>query len=117
MPFIIDLMKNICPICQRELSRVSDETQIESIYGCTNRPKDSITDHYYGYKILGDELISSKVRIGNLVIQILYREGISKVWTFGAEESKKVKINFILEPDFSDLEKIKRKIRTLLTFS
>lgn len=110
-------MKNICPICQRELSRVSNEIQFESTYGCTNRPNDDMIDHYYGYRVSGDELISSKIRIGNLVLQIMYEEGISRVWTLGTEESKKVKINYILEPDFSDLEKIKRKIKTLLTFS
>ncbi len=110
-------MKNICPICQSKLSRISGETQFESGYACIAPSQEGIAEHHYSYKISGDELISSKVRIGELVLYISYEEGISKAWTVGASESEKVKINYIVEPNFSDLEKIKRKILTLLTFS
>jgi hypothetical protein len=52
--------------------------------------------------------------IERLGLKVHYDEGYSEVWTYF--NSKKIRINQIVIPDFIDIEKLKNRIRTCLVF-
>lgn len=51
----------------------------------------------------------------SLCLKVHYDEGYSEVWT--TFDSLRIRINQIVVPDFSDLKKLRNKIRMLLVFA
>lgn len=109
---------NHCVICKKEME--IDERPKYSDYTC--RTED---DHFFAKRIKDDTLLKLKVRFSEsgskIYLKINFDEGFSEVWsntnTKGHNNTQRVRIDSIFEPDFSDIQKIKSKIITYLTFS
>ncbi len=110
--------KQICPICTKDMI---EENKIKYIdYYCRER-----ADHFYACRILNNEQIKIKMRFTDtlengtkekLFLKVNFDEGTSQVWTKN-NDNNRIQIDQIFNPDFSDLDKLKVKIRTYLLFS
>ncbi len=115
-------MKHVCPICQSEM--VYDYGKI--IYQDFSCRKD-LDSHIYLYRYYKEKLdytnhISElKFRLSDpdgskLYTKIYYDQNRSEVWT-KTNDNKRVNIPKVISLDFSDLDKLKCKIKTYLLFS
>lgn len=107
-------MKNICPICLKHLNESRRDNKDYVDYKCHG---DSDDDHFYVHRILNGDIIKIKFRIDDMYLKINFDEGFSQAWPIDSLIQDRVTVNHALELDFSDLEKIKSKIKTILTFS
>lgn len=111
-----------CPICTCELS-LSEETSSlhkNSIYSCRAFTK----NHMYSLLLSEDsKILKFKLRLTNdddskITCKIHYDSGYSEVWTgISFNLSDRININHIIELDFSNIEKIKKKLKTYMLFS
>lgn len=102
-----------CPICQSEL--VLENKTKSKDYSCIS------DDHFYAHRVKENTITKLKVRFvepnGNkLYFKINYDLGISEVWT-KANDNRRTTIDTIFTPDFTDINKLKSKIKTYLVFS
>jgi hypothetical protein len=109
-------MEHLCPICKRELTK---EHKIKHVdYHCYP-PK---SDHHYSERetITGEKL-KVKIRIGSgedrLFLKVNYDESYSQVWTDPDDDDARIRINHAFEPDVSDLDALRKKLRTYMVFS
>jgi len=109
-------MDHLCPICQRKLTAEDERNEITD-YHCFPPPN----DHHFSKRIKNDQVQKIKIRLspdGNkLYLKINFDEGYSQVWTRPDDESSRIKINHVFEPDLSDLNALQQKLRTYLIFS
>jgi hypothetical protein len=74
--------------------------------------------HILTFRIKGHQMIKLRVFFNDgherLGLKVHYDEGYSEVWSYS--NSKKIRINQIVIPDFMDIEKLKNRIRTCLVF-
>ena|ERR1700686_751514 len=117
------LMSNLCPICQCKLI---EEHRIKFIDRyCWYIP---YGHHYARRSTIQGNLLECKVRLGIFFIKVDYKEGYSEVWTTIDVDknnptnvihpvSARIRINHIADLQFENLEKLKNKIKTYLTFS
>jgi hypothetical protein len=76
-------------------------------------------DHSLTYRVRNG--VFAKIRIGfrgkgeQLHLKVHYDEGYSEVWTW--HNSPRTRINQVVYTDFSDVPKLKDKIKTLLLFA
>jgi hypothetical protein len=78
-------------------------------------------DHHYAKRLVANTLAMVKVRYtlnddSRLYLKIDYVGGYMEVWN-RPEETDRIRINSVTEPDFADRDKMITKIRTYLTFS
>ena len=103
-----------CKICGREM-----EKSKMSRTGYLDRSCKSQDDHHFSYRTRDDDIIKMRIRLldGNisLRLKIHYDLNYSEAWTV-AGSNNRIHINSIVVPDFSDLDKLKNKIRTMLVF-
>ena len=104
-------MENICPICKADLEADLKEHKDYDDYKCV---RDS---HFYVHRLHGKELTKLKFRLGDYYMKVNFDDGNSQIWAQGAAVFDRVNFNKAEMPDFSDLDKISRKIEILLTFS
>jgi hypothetical protein len=113
-----------CPICDslmeltiKQFSITVNHTTEEIISGIEfDCRKD---DHLFSTRIIGSKTQKVKVRVGNqrdksYYMMVHFDEGYTNVWI---DDGKKIKIQSTAIQDFSDIEKIKRKIQTYIVFS
>ena len=76
-------------------------------------------DHHFSWRIKDNRLLKLRIRFEDgkerLCLKVHYDESYSEVWS-KAKSDNRIRINQIVIPDFSDIEKLKNKIRTLLVF-
>ena len=107
--------KHNCPLCQAELEVNNKLKYID--YSCVYKD-----DHYYAKRIKDGELTKVKVRFTDptsgekLYLKINYDLGGSQVWT-KSNDNVRTEIQSVWVPDFSDIDRLKNKIRTYLVFS
>lgn len=103
-----------CPICQAALKRDSFNNIIEE--KCISDAE----DHFYCTRSYAqDEIIlKQKIRLKdnehNLIIVIHHDQQTCDVWR--DDDKKKISVPISFQADFSDLDKIKQKIKTYLLF-
>ena len=116
-------MEHICPICNQETKFTGDESSDRSSlysyedYGC----QANMDGHSYIYRIVDGTLTYLKVRLNDesgapLFLRVLYDQDIAEVWSksgFG----KKINIGKAFVPDFSDLDRLKNKIKLYMLLS
>lgn len=107
-------MKN-CPICQREMIKETNKIKYEDFI-CRNEAD----DHVYIHRIKDNQIAQLKIRLteingSKMYVKIYYDQGRSELWTRSDQE--RIKIDFAFDPDFSDMEKFKKKIQTYFLFS
>jgi hypothetical protein len=108
-------MEHNCPICQTKLAREHKISYIE--YHCFP-PRD---DHHYAKRIKREDssMLQFKVRLtesgNNLYLKVDTENGQSFVWS-KAGSDERVKIDQIVSTDFSDIDKLREKIKTYLVF-
>lgn len=109
-------MEHLCPICQRKMTK-EDKIKYKDYY-CS--PVQS--DHHYSVREVKKIETKIKIRLsdsnGNLYLLVNYVEGFLQVWTKAdIPHEQRTQINQIFYPDFTQIEKLRAKIRTYLTFS
>jgi hypothetical protein len=109
-------MEHPCPICQRALTKDDNNKHID--YHCYP-PK---SDHHYSKRVSPtNEILKMKVRMGSgesrLFFKINYDQGFTQVWTDPDNDESRIQINHIFEPDLTDLEALRQKLRTYMVFS
>ncbi len=113
--------KHICPICN---SHLTPELYVKyTDFSCRDDA------HFFSIREREDAFsktihkVKLKVRVGDMekqafVLKLNYDECTSEIWTINnGNNSDRLKINTVLNVDFSDIEKIKNKILTYLNFS
>ena len=81
-------------------------------------------DHQLSFRIVHNVMMDSRrmtaLRIAfykeRLHLKVYYDDKYTEVWA-KVNSPNRIKINQIIVPDFSDIEKLKNKIRMLLVFS
>lgn len=109
-------MDRPCPICKRQLTREQKSEYVE--YHCF--PPQS-SHHYSCRTALDGQMLKMKVRISSgpdkMFFKINYDQGFSQIWTNPDDDEARIKVNHVFEPDLSDLEALRNKLRTYLVFS
>lgn len=110
-----------CPICQKQLRKHDMIKYID--HECRTE------EHFYGKRIIQGEMTKLKLRITEpegekFYIKFNYDRDLTEVWSIKIvngyevhDKSKRIPIIGTFVPDFSDLEKLKQKIKTYLLFS
>lgn len=113
-------MEQFCPICKLKLVQTPNPKHAD--FRCY---KDD--SHFFAKRLTlnhesldAPELLKVKVKfqIGNespWYLRVNYDQNTSEVWT--EENPIRIVINQVFNPDFSDLIKLKEKIRTYMLFS
>lgn len=109
-------MEHLCPICNRKLTE-DDHGKQYMDYHCF--PPQS--GHHYSKRIATDNsVLKVKVRLGSaedrIFLKINFDEGFSEVWS-DPDEDNRIKINHVWEPDLTDLDELRAKIKTYMLFS
>ena len=109
-------MEHKCPICQHP-TVIQKEDKSYADYICrTNND-----EHVYLYRVKGGEVTQLKVRFSEpdgskLYFKVLYDQDRSEVWT-KSNDNERINIGKAFVPDFSDLDKLKQKVKMYLLFS
>lgn len=111
-----------CLLCGKEMEKRHRISHID--YHCTTE-----TDHHLAWRMAVEDITAPQLswkilqlRIKfmtgdeNLYLKLHYDKGYSEVWSKD-RTTQRIKINSIIYPDFTDVEKLKKKIRTILVFS
>jgi hypothetical protein len=105
--------KHRCYVCNEEMRMEHKISYID--HYCVPR----WDDHHLTIRFVNDKLIKMRLRFtepdGRLHLKVHYDEGYSEVW--GKPDSERIKIPQVIDVDFSDIPKLKNKIRTYLVFS
>ena len=110
-----------CPICNRVLIRDHMIKYID--YSCKN----NTNNHFYAKRLVEDVLTKVKLRLTDksgekIYVKFNYDLNNFEVWSKMPDKNfdfapKRILINGTFIPDFSDIEKLKSKIKVYLTFS
>lgn len=98
-------------MCSREMKAHNEV--VWSDYSCSQ------DEHHFSYRVANHRMVKLRVRFGTgehkLCLKVYYTEGVSDVWS-RSKSTHRIRINHIIVPDFSNLEKLKSKIKTCLVF-
>lgn len=111
------MQKYECSICGQEMEMHHKIAYLD--YSC-NKNEDHQLSMRIVHNIMMDTKTMTKLRIAfhkeRLHLKIHYDNQYSEVWAKN-NSTHRIKINQIVIPDFTDIDKLKSKIRTLLVFS
>ena len=103
-----------CPICKKELTQEHKIAYID--YHCYP----PAVDHHYVKRIKNDQILKIKIRLEDkeqrIYLKVNFDDGNSQIWT-KANGGDRVNIDYVIEPDFSDLKLLKKKLQTYILFS
>lgn len=107
---------NVCPICKEHLVPVDSSSNTYNDYHCTTGK-----NHFFAKRLAMGQLLKVKLRLpdqGNsyLYMKVNFDENSTQVWKKSSEKQR-INIDHATSLDFSDIEKIKNKIKTYLLFS
>lgn len=110
------MLEHICPLCHAPLTEDAPSTSGSIDYHCMRAD-----DHYYAHRVKNNEITKVKVRFtefdgDRLTFKINYDQGTCQFWTQRSEHNR-TEIQTIFTPDFSDIDKLKTKIKTYMIFS
>lgn len=108
-----------CLLCGKEMETRHRITHVD--YHCTTEK-----DHHFAWRLRRIQphedlqMITLRIKLmtgeESLYLKLHYDKGYSEVWSID-RTTQRIKINSIIYPDFTDIEKLKRKIKTILVFS
>ena len=105
--------KYCCLICQREMDVLPGTLYTD--YLCKDQD-----DHHFAWRIMDNKMTKLRIRLTdsdeNLYLKVHYDENYSEVWVHN-RLTQRIRVEQIIIPDFDDINKLKNKIRTILTFS
>jgi hypothetical protein len=105
--------KYCCLICQREMDVLPKALYTD--YHCRDQ-----SDHHFAWRIRDNRMTKLRIRLTtpeeNLYLKVHYDENYSEVWAHN-RLTQRIRVDQIIVPDFGDMDKLKNKIRTILTFS
>ena len=109
-------MKHICPICNQSTHLDRNDKSFKDYICRTN-----LDEHVYMYRMIKNVMTQMKVRFTDLdgtklYFKILYDQDRSEVWT-KPNDKERINIGKAFIPDFSDIDKLKQKIKVYLLFS
>jgi len=88
-------------------------------YSCRN----DLDTHMYIHRAKNEQILQLKIRITEadgtkICCKMYYDQCCAEVWTGNSnDKSNRVKIDQVFDIDFSDLEKLKKKIKMYMLFS
>ena len=90
----------------------NEEQKISKDYFCRS------SNHFFAKRLIKDEITKIKFRLedsdkSNIYIRVNYDEGNTEIWK---TDSKKFKIDCVTDFDFSDHEKLLKKLKTYFIF-
>jgi hypothetical protein len=111
-------MEHQCPICQNKLEPQENKILYQDYVCRYNLDSHSFI---YRYRPAVNEVAQLKVRItdddgSKLYFKVYYDQDRSEVWT-RTNDNQRINIEHAFVPDYSDLDKLKQKIRTYIIFS
>lgn len=117
-------MEHVCPICNKPTKIIRDEfDEYDAIYehGYQDYACNSHSDHHvYVCCVINDLIVREQVRLYEngipLNINVSYEQNKTELWA-GFHRGARVKIDRLFIPDFSDLDKLKEKIKFYLLVS
>lgn len=103
-----------CLVCNQEMESKNQIAYTD--YFCKN-----FDDHHLTCRIRNGNMIKLRIRFREgserLCLKIHYDDKYSEVWSkSNVAQEDRLKIDSIIVPDFSNIEKLKNKIRTILVF-
>lgn len=102
-----------CLICDREMEANNKIMYVDNF--C-----DKVDDHHFTMRIREGAMHKLRIRFQTgderLCMKIHYDDGYTEVWS-KSDPKVRVKIDQIIVPDFTNIEKLKDKMRTILMFS
>jgi hypothetical protein len=109
-------MEHKCPICQQPTFPQKEEKN-HADYIC----RTNTDEHVYLYRVRNGEMTQLKVRItepngSKIYFKVMYDQDRSEVWT-RANDEERINIGKAFVPDFSNLDRLKQKIKMYLLFS
>lgn len=109
------IMNYVCPICHKNLFKSERQYFVGEDLECV-----VYSDHYFAGRISDEKFSLIKIRLNDgahkLFMRVNFDDNISYFWTKQGDLNP-IKINCAVQPDFSDLSKLKQKIKTYLLFS
>ena len=112
------ILLNNCPICKSELE-LEIRNRSSAIETTIQYCRYNSDNHFYGKQLLKDDIIKLKIRLiennNYLNIRFDYELNFMEVWS--DSDFNRIRIEYTFVPDFSDIEKLKSKIKTYLLFS
>jgi hypothetical protein len=113
------IKENYCPICKSNLTLDSNHTDKKiSDYLCKFKE-----DHFFAIRMKNDYVSKIKVRVlddddlkSKLFIKVNFDENTTQVWK-SINPSHQIKVKSAIDIDFSNISKIRNKIKTILIFS
>lgn len=106
-------MNQNCPICHSSLIREDSLPEIVDLLCCQD-------DHFFGQRFNKENLIILKIRLKdddkNLFVRLNYELNSCNIW-IKADQIKPITLSHIIHLDYSNIDKLKQKIKTLLLFS
>lgn len=113
MQTFIDLPKN-CPVCN---SILHCRQMIEHVDYCCKISD----DHHYSFRVKEDGgMTKERIRFTEengevLRLKVYYDKGYTEVWS-KANSVNRIRIDHLIVPDFTNIPKLKNKIKTFLVF-
>lgn len=111
MPEPTQNVKHFCLVCG-QLMRAEHEL-LWSDYVCAQ------DEHHFSYRVIDDHITIMRLRLGEgdnrLHLRVFYREKYSEVWRKSGTLNR-LRINHIIIPDFTNLDKTANKLKTYLVF-
>lgn len=95
-------MKFHCPICNKKLY----ETKKYHDYQCYND-----VNHFYIHNMKNDKIAGMIFRLNDFVVDIDFDRNTSIIRQRWGWKSRSININNAFQPDFSDLKKLKQKLK------
>lgn len=106
-----------CLVCGNDMELHHQIAYLD--YSCNKHPDHRLTMRVV-HNVMMDTKSLAKLRVAfdkeRLHLKIHYDQKYSEIWAKN-NTGQRIKINHIIVPDFTDIEKLKDKIRTLLVFS
>lgn len=103
-----------CPLCHNEMICESKLLAPIADYICRNKE-----DHWFAERVENTKIIYMKMRINenerSYYLIINYTKNIMQVWSH--KDRRRILIRHVFVPNFSNLDKLKNKIKTYLVLS
>lgn len=105
--------KHFCLICGKEMTLAHKINYAD--YHCAHQD-----GHHFAYRIKENSMTKLRIRLGEgadkIHLKVHYDQGYSEVWS-KSRSVNRPRINHIVSIDFTDLDKLKNKLKTYLLFA
>lgn len=117
-----------CKICQstmpltvKTINNINYHGKDKSTFYHDYKCNKNLDHHLYIERNLDGTLIITKTRLSidneDIIFRINYNDSTTEIWNARSDYPEILKLNVVFNPDYSDLNKLKLKIKTFMVFS